>query len=302
MKTTKRTQLTPNMMNEWASIAHAVYLDSLMSQSNLTCKQIAFHGGTSLHLSWRSPRFSEDLDFLLSNEVDDLDAISKKIESCVSERFLSIDPQFVVEIKDKTKNKDRMPVYNIVVSHPAYIGNAMVKAEFWRVDRRYLEGYPTEFRTPILSGDFVSHVSNPVPAAALTTAYCDKLTAFATRPHLKWRDIYDLWWIGTQTDTPLDMSEVIKQFKHNVTAYTTLQELPPAQALSVFLKNSKDDIVRKADPDIKRWLPDNLWKRLNPEGIVQMVDYVFYALESISNAMNNNEDDSSRSSLKRVRP
>lgn len=35
------------------------------------------------------------------------------------------------------------------------------------------------------------------PGATLATAYADKLTAFATRPNLKWRDVFDLWWIGT---------------------------------------------------------------------------------------------------------
>lgn len=296
----KKRPLDAKTMTQWSQMAHIIYLDSLMSESNLTCKQIAFHGGTSLYLSWRSQRFSEDLDFLLSRNITDIEAIAKKVEVAIRERFLSIDPDFIIEIRNKTKNKDRMPLYHIVVSHPDYIGTAMVKAEFWRVDEDYLKEYPVEFKTPVSISDFVSHIANPVPAATLETAYCDKLTAFATRPHLKWRDIYDLWWIGTQTDASLNLENVISQFLHNVSAYTTLQELPPADALRLFLNQSKESVIKKADPDLKRWLPENLWTRLNPDGVSQMVDYVYYALDSVSNAIN--DKNSIPRNLKRVRP
>jgi hypothetical protein len=82
------------------------------------------------------------------------------------------------------------------------------RGEFRRVTAEYLEKYPVALRSPIPPGEMVSRISNPVPAATLETAYCDKLTAFATRPYLKWRDIYDLWWIGTQTDAKLELLSV----------------------------------------------------------------------------------------------
>lgn len=284
----KRTALTPQQASTWSRMAHAIYLDALMSESDLSCEQIAFHGGTSLHLSWRSPRYSEDLDFLLSREAKDIDVISARVLKSIKERFCAIDPLFEVELRDKTKDAHRMPMYHLVVSHPGYVGNAMVKVEFWRVDPEYLQKYPTEFKTPVPDGDLVSRLSNPVPAAKLETAYCDKLTAFATRPHLKWRDIYDLWWIGTQTASKLDMESVAGQFLHNVSAYTTLHSLPPADALREFLKNDRNEIIKKADPDLKRWLPDNIWKVLYPAGVEQMVDYVFQALEEVADFIDSN--------------
>ena len=284
----KRIPLDAKTMTKWAQMVHAIYLDALMSESGLTCEQVVFHGGTSLHLSWRSPRFSEDLDFLLAKSIHNLDVITEKIKSAICERFLAIDPGFAVEIRDKTRNPDRMPAYQIVVSHPGYIGNVMVKAEFWRVDQSYLEKYPTEFKTPASISDFVSHVANPVPVAMLETAYCDKLTAFATRPRLKWRDIYDLWWIGTQTNAAIDIEKVVPQFLHNVSAYETLQNLPPDEALRLFLNQSKDDVIKKADPDLKKWLPDSLWARLNPAGVRQMVDYVYEAIDAVSMAVRDN--------------
>ena len=130
-------------------------------------------------------------------------------------------------------------------------------------------------------------------------SYCDKLTAFATRPFLKWRDIHDLWWIGTQTDSRLDLATVVPQFLHNVTAYDTVDNLPPAQALRKFLENDPGELVKKADPDLKRWMPQTLWAKLHPQVTSEMVKYVRQALESVANAIEKNEMDAS---LKRLRP
>lgn len=287
----KRTQLDFKTMTKWAQMAHVLYLDSLMSESTLTCGQLAFHGGTSLRLSWRSQRFSEDLDFLLSRNAGNLDAITEKIRSAIREKFLAEDPRFLVDIRNKTKNPDKMPSYRITVSHPDYIGNAMVKAKFWLVDDGYLDKYPTEFKTPANFGDFVSMVTHPVPVATLETAYCDKLTAFATRPYLKWRDIYDLWWIGTQSSASINFKFVAPQFLHNISAYTPLQGLPPGAALRLFLALSKDEVIKKADPDLKKWLPETFWNKLNPVGVSQMVDYVRTAIEIVSDLVDNLEPD-----------
>lgn len=290
--------LPPDLAAAWASAAQFRFLDALMADPVLACDQIAFHGGTSLHFSWRSPRRSEDLDFLTALTAEDLRGTVERAHRKAVEAFLADDPRFILELRDKTRRGDRMIAYHLVVSHPDYLGKTLVKVEFWRVDPGYLAGYPVEFRAPVSPGDIVSRISNPVPAATLETAYCDKLTAFATRSYLKWRDIYDLWWIGTQTDSRLELSTVVRQFLHNVQAYDTIDKLPPAQALRRFLTiHDPEAVIRKADPDLKRWLPDGLWARLHPEVTTEMVRYVWYALERVADAIEKKE---LNASLKRV--
>jgi hypothetical protein len=293
-----RKPLSPDLAAAWASAAQFRFLEALMVDPVLACHQIAFHGGTSLHFSWRSPRRSEDLDFLTALAAEDIGATVARAHSKTAEAFLAENPLFVVELRDKTRRDDRMIAYHLVVSHPDYLGRTLVKVEFWRVDPEYLAGYPVEFRVPVSPGDIVSRISNPVPAATLQTAYCDKLTAFATRRYLKWRDIYDLWWIGTQTDSRLELSAVATQFLHNVQAYDTIDDLPPAQALRRFLTaHDPDAVISKADPDLKRWLPEGLWARLHPRVTTEMVRYVWYALARVADAIEKNELDAS---LKRV--
>jgi Nucleotidyl transferase AbiEii toxin, Type IV TA system len=214
-----------------------------------------------------------------------------------------MDVQFAIDIQDKSKNPERMLSFHITVSHAAYMGKAMVKAEFWRTDAAYLANYPTQFRTPQAPDGLVVRVMNPVPAATLETAYADKLTAFATRPYLKWRDVYDLWWIGTQSSAQINVRGAAQQFLHNIQAYTPVGGLAPSNALRKFLANDRQSIIAKANPDLKRWLPATLWHSLYPDGIVQMVDYVFFALQAVAQAVDD-LDASSQSSvdLRRVPP
>jgi hypothetical protein len=44
-------------------------LDALMGSRRWQPGELVFRGGTSLHLVHGSPRFSEDLDFLVSNDL-----------------------------------------------------------------------------------------------------------------------------------------------------------------------------------------------------------------------------------------
>jgi predicted nucleotidyltransferase component of viral defense system len=289
--------LTPELASKWAASAQYQFLDALMADPQIQYEQIAFHGGTSLHFSWRSPRLSEDLDFLIARSAADLGTIVERAGQRVAEAFHSEDPQFKIEIQDRTRHETRMISYDLRVSHEVYLGKALIKAEFWRVSPEYLAQYPVELRSPIQPGEMISRISNPVPAATLETAYCDKLTAFATRPYLKWRDVYDLWWIGTQTEATLDLSSVTRQFLHNVSAYRTIEGLSPAQALRKFLENDPTEVLKKADPDLRRWLPKALWDKMHPLVTAEMVKYVRGALERVADAIEKNLTDGT---LKRV--
>ncbi len=90
--------------------------------------------------------------FLVAKDIDNLDRLVAHAAQMTEEKFWADDPEFVVEIKNKTKNIDRMITYELKVSHPAFIGKTMVKVEFWRVDAQYLIQYPVELRAPHASG------------------------------------------------------------------------------------------------------------------------------------------------------
>jgi predicted nucleotidyltransferase component of viral defense system len=297
----KQKQLSAALAIEWARMAHIFYLDALMVATDWTRQQFAFHGGTSLHLSWNSARFSEDLDFLLAPGEHDFGKRERNILLHTQERFRGVDPRFVVDIQDRSKDRKRLITYRITVRHPHYQGAVMVKAEFWLTTKEYLKKYPTELRTPGVRLDVDINVqSSPVPAATLETAYADKLTALATRPYLKWRDLYDLWWIGTLSRAEVDVTVAAAQFTHNIRAYTPLQQLPAAKALRLFLQHDRQAIIDKADPDLKRWLPPSVWKSLDAPAVESIVDYVRYALASVADTIEQPKPSSANVNLTRV--
>jgi predicted nucleotidyltransferase component of viral defense system len=262
------------------------FIEALTQATPLQANQFAFHGGTSLHLSWKSPRFSEDLDFLLDRALQPKMAkFMKKVETKMRQVLQGIDPDLDVKISDKTRDGSNLLNYRLTVSSDAYIGNVKVKAEFWQVEGDYLEHYDTRFAYPMKSGDLVSSVSQPLPAATLEAAYADKLTAFATRAHLKWRDVFDLWWIGRQVDVPV--SEMADRFLHHVTAFDTQDGLSPEKALRKFLERDPKDIASEANPDLKKWLPEGMWKSLEGTGIDQMVEHVRASIADIATEIEN---------------
>ena len=278
-----RRHLDQKTARKLSDLAHLAFIEALTHVADLSPRQLAFHGGTSLHLSWKSPRFSEDLDFLLDRaQRPVIEKMMRKIEtrmrSVMRNRHPDLEPN--VRISDKTREGDNLLNYRVTVSSPRLIGNVKVKAEFWQVDSDYLRHYDTRFAYPLQGGDLVTSVSQPLPAASLEAAYADKLTAFATRRFLKWRDVFDTWWIGRQIE--IDPARMADRFLHHVTAFDTVEGLSPEEALRRFLERTPEEIGSEADPDLKRWLPGDLWNRLSGPGIAEIIETVRTSIEAIA--------------------
>lgn len=302
MQKPKRQTLPAALQQEWSTAIQFHFAQALPLVTSWTCTDVAFHGGTSLNMSWGSPRFSEDLDFLLSEEkVSELREVMNKALKRMQASMMLAHPGVELSLTEKTRPGSNLEHFQVQASHPNYLGRAMVKVEFWKVDRDYLANYESEFVFPVRQGDVVTRSSSPLPAATLAAAYADKLTAFATRPHLKWRDIFDTWWIDGQVKASI--SELAARFVANVSAYPTYDSLSPAQALRSFLeRHNREEVIGLADPDLKRWLPPRLWDSLWPYGVPQMVDTVFSRLEQVAGHLEQEEaTDESRHAL-RCRP
>jgi hypothetical protein len=67
--------------------------------------------------------------------------------------------------------------------------------------------------------------------------------------------------------------------------------------LRKFLEDDPAEVLKKADPDLRRWLQKTLWDKMHPRVTGQMVEYVRGALESVADAIEKNLMDGN---LKRV--
>lgn len=266
----KPKAITPDLSRRWARTAHLLFIDALSASAPLAMQQIAFHGGTNLHLSWGSPRYSEDLDFLLDRTLGErMRAIIPRVERRMQVLAQGLDPNLKVAISDRTRDPQGLLNFRIVLSSREVVGQVMAKAEFWQVNSDYLSMYETRFANPVAKGDLISRISQPIPAATLKSAFADKIVALGYRPHLKWRDLFDLWWIcGQEAIRPTDM---IPRIQAQASAYQGPEGVSLEEGLRAFLARDIHEIVAQADPDLKRWVPKPLWDAINPEGITQMV-------------------------------
>src|SRR5690606_6637250 len=90
------------------------------------------------------------------------------------------------------------------------------KSEFWGVDAQYLDAYRATPRSPIVpelmaSESMYVRMRAQLPMATLDSVFCDKLVAVAGRPYIKWRDIFDLWWISQSREFTRPDPQVLAQ-------------------------------------------------------------------------------------------
>jgi predicted nucleotidyltransferase component of viral defense system len=256
---------------------------------------MAFQGGTSLNMSWGSPRFSEDIDLLLSRlESRRLVTVMRRCVNRVNQSLAIDQPKLTVSLHGGrgTDATQGLAAFELRTAHPDRLGKARVKVEFWRVDPSYLDRYETVFRLPVRQGEIITRSSTPIAAATREAAYADKITAFATRPGFKARDMFDFWWLGQQV--ALSPEEAAERFLNQVEAYTTVGECAPADALRAFLQTYERawmlDTVKK---ELPRWLPEKMWESLGDAGAEQMVDYTRRTLETVAQAADEIDDGTS---------
>lgn len=301
----KRTPISTEIRRRWGDLAQVAFLDALMAHSGFAPDELSFHGGTSLHLCWSSPRYSEDLDFMTSHAdaYNQLEKSMPKIRARM-ERFLAAhEPGLSVEIKDKTKadNVDRMVVFDALMSHTDVIGKARVRTEFWHVTPEYLSLYEDNLRLPSVMADKdllnLIESSMPVPTASKESILADKLVAIAYRNYIKWRDMFDIWWLDQRMATeqaPLfalgganDKGHLVERAIRHAMAY----DGPGLEnGLQAFL-DRRDELVEGKDCNLDRFLPQELVDALVPNRVPEMVNTaLLYAKSALAHIQTLNDD------------
>ena len=294
MKRPPRTELSPTEQKDWEKNIQLACLKGL-AQQPLQIDDLVFHGGTSLRFSWGSPRFSEDLDFMLTkSKMPQVNKIVYTAMQVVREELQNLDPDFEINIKEKSRRDGQLQTYMISLQKKNVMGAARVKLEFWEVDNSFFEKYKTSLKTPQDKfSETRIYSESLLPVADLKSAYCDKLVALSTRPFLKWRDIFDIWWLRTQNDlNPLKEEGFLDFFKHNLSAYSVPEGMTLEQSLNRYLNWDRAEILKKSEEDLQKWLSKNLWDKLYPKTVEEMIDLVEKDVASLLLALSNDHNPS----------
>lgn len=295
-----RRPITPEEKHLWAEMAQLLLLEALSESSGWSSKDLIFHGGTALHLAWSSPRFSEDLDFLMNRDL--LATMGDTMRGAVERmqrHILRLDAGLKVELKDKSSS--RMGRFTIALSKVGVIGKAIVKSEFWGVNDEYLAQYKMSQRVPIMPESMTANgmlvrLHCPLPTATMDSIFVDKLVAMANRPYTKWRDIFDLWWISQNREFVQPDDEVLAQrVRDYASAYRTdpnsdgheerAVEEASIEALAWRLRSyasriNTEEQILLAEEELRRFLVDYTGKTRTCFSIRDVRDMVAHAVAS----------------------
>ena len=246
----KKTPLTAAQQFELRQALHVATLDALLASRRWQPGELVFQGGTSLHLAHGSPRFSEDLDFLVHSTLD-LTGISAAIEARLAGTpWLPTGTKLTVS---KAKDAHNPHAFVVAVGGPKVIGAVRVKVKLWQTTKESMASLGVSVHPVRLASGLGAGAQAFVPTADLSEIFADKVFAVGARPYMKPRDLFDLRWIlqrkpgGVVTQGELE----------------TRLDMYPNETPTSWLKKAEDrlDSLPKSVPavksDLQRWLPSH---------------------------------------------
>lgn len=174
--------------------------------------------------------------------------------------------QSFVSAKKKPEGNP-LHLFMFVVDLPDKHGSVHVKTEFYKARSELVRDYDGEYRT--LFGKM--NISPLFSVATTDQIFVDKMFAIGNRRFLKWRDLFDVWWLESQFGLFVDR---IASFREIFERCAALYHKTPAHAASGFkrfLATPTEDLVILAEKGLKPWLPENLWERFYPDVVRKMV-------------------------------
>lgn len=248
----KKRVLSGQQQHQLREILQTATIAALMDSRRWEPGDIAFQGGTSLHLAHGSARFSEDLDFMVRGGLS-LNGLSRQVQ-----KRLRLPPDIPADLTVAVSpGKDlRNPhLFYVTLSGPLVVGSAKVKVELWRTEAAALKSLQL-----IISTLGSSTGRAFVPTLTLGEIVAAKVYALGARERIKPRDVFDLWWLGEKEAPPLNLS-----------ALTTRLQIYPANSgevidtATLWLANAAErrkeltaaDAAVDVANDLKRWLPSS---------------------------------------------
>lgn len=155
-------------------------------------KEHVFQGGTALRLVYGSPRYSEDLDFVLLRDT----ISTEKVDVSALKRFLgSVFPYASVEVREQ-KHTPGLHRYAVRVSVTELRKSVRINLE--------IAGVPSRDNEVLL---FAYPPFNPaVRVETQREILADKLVALALRKYVKGRDLWDIYFLVKQKGLTADIA------------------------------------------------------------------------------------------------
>ena len=251
----KRRPLTTEERAANTRLAHACLLSSVAKTFAASGVDAALHGGAALYMRYALPRLSSDMDFVIARE--DLPALEGAVNDAAGallEWHRSKGADARVVLTGKTKDVGEVTRYKISLGlDPLIIGDVHIHLEFWPVAREYVGLYERVGLDVSSAGadwSFPIGFRFPDPVAAMS----DKLIALVSRPHLKWRDIYDLAYMTRDFADVMAPHDVFEAIPRHLDAYQFMTIEQIRERVSQLLALDEPALIDMARTDLIRYL------------------------------------------------
>jgi len=229
-------------------------LEALMASRRWEPGDIAFQGGTSLHLAHGSARFSEDLDFMVRGGLSLAGLSAKVLEKLNLPASIPADLKLSVTRGKDAKNPHS---FDVVLSGPDVLGSVKVKIELWQTGDAALRSLQVQVSTVTSAAGQAF-----VPTLTLDEIFADKVYALGARKRIKPRDVFDLWWLE-QKHLPALQPQAL-QTRLEIYPAPSGRAVDTAQRWLHSAERRLDELrspnaAAVVSADLQRWLPSS-WK------------------------------------------
>ena len=171
-----------NKLNEtvvFREYLQLIFLNELYSQNQ--SENIFFKGGTALHLIYKAPRFSEDLDFTVELREEEFLNFIQKL-------FAGLSKKETVTFKEKKTITGKR--FLLIASASVLPYKTFINLDF-SFREKVLDPQKSIIDTdfPIIFSSYIYHLSKE-------EIFAEKIRALLTRA--RGRDLYDLWYLATK--------------------------------------------------------------------------------------------------------
>lgn len=147
-------------------------------------KKLIFKGGTALRLAYQSLRFSEDLDFALTGQIN-WTALKKVLQREVAS---------LTTVKIKELTEKHYTYFSLFSIKESFLPQPfLLKIEISKRPVKWKKG--NDFRLTQLTSN-VTSLKTTGFVSTKKRVFLDKKKAF--RERVKARDVYDLWWLAQE--------------------------------------------------------------------------------------------------------
>lgn len=265
-----KRQMTAEESFGLRQMLHVAVIDALLASRRWEPGQIIFHGGTSLHLAHNSPRFSEDLDFMVGMPLRSVDIANAVRAKMGRPSWIPDDTAISIE---RARDGDSMRTFVVSLGGNSVMGKVKVKVEMWQTTPEALATIRTVITPVRMTNGIAPNVSPYVPTAAASEILADKIFAMGGRPYTKARDVFDIHWLVRQGTPKPEASAIAARFSiYDVGG--------PAQWLQT-ASARRDELLTDASviaDGIRPWLP-SYWPLTDDTvhdmiaASIEMIDY-----------------------------